>query len=198
MLRRLLRSAAHSTPFHKILMLASWRALVPAAVRVVRRTHSRLLFRAAVQSSPPVFPRLPEVRLGRWKGAAPAFPLTRRRLTAATRPLPQGERRSDGGAIPLPGGRGAGVRGYGLSGEAVFPHALGGACPWACRRQDPGAEKAPARERRGAAPAFPLTRRRLTAAARPLPQGERRGGRRASSSVTTPIIILGDEARHRR
>jgi hypothetical protein len=87
------------------------------------------------------------------------------------------------------------VRGYGLSGEAVFPHALGGACPWACRRQGPGAEKAPPRERRGA---FPLTRRRLTAAARPLPQGERRGGRRASSSVTTPIIILGDEARHRR
>jgi len=58
-------------------------------------------------------------------------------------------------ANPSPGGRGAGVRGYGLSGEAVSAHALGGACPWACRRQGPGAEKAPVRERRGAAPAFP-------------------------------------------
>ena len=43
------------------------------------------------------------------------------------------------------------MRGYGLSGEVVAPHALGGACPWACRRQGPGAEKA-LPERGGARP----------------------------------------------
>ena len=123
---------------------------------------------------------------------APAFPLTRRRLTAAA-----GLSRKGRGGEPRESlsrrerGRG---RGYGLSGEAVFPHALGGACPWACRPQDPGAEKAPAGERRGAAPAFPLTRRPLTAAARPLPEGRGveariKPTRRASSSGMMRVIV---------